>query len=348
VFYKIIVLTRSPYVEKLTKKLFGNNVEIVTEYSEMYGNIFLISGRAPFIKAKTIKEVINRFCGKGYICSAVNKRQCKILNTIYDISLLGDIYIQQINAFVLFNHSSTKDVEYYILNDTESLVINTQNDFELALVLKKKELNQAVLTKTIVNRIDEKRNIFIKSDSEKSICLIGHSQIDNWQLEALGDYKVRNCGIRGISSFEYEDYILKPELLNCKASAFIVMHGTNDIVYDFTINQIAESICKSISYIKQHNKNAPIYFISCIHVNGRIDRSNRLIDELNATLERKLHDVIWIDTLELDDEFGNLKREYTNDGLHLSEQGYTILEQIVGRAMKKNEKNCYYSGKSWI
>jgi lysophospholipase L1-like esterase len=73
-----------------------------------------------------------------------------------------------------------------------------------------------------------------------------------------------------------------------------------------------------------------------------------LIDELNATLERKLHDVIWIDTLELDDEFGNLKREYTNDGLHLSEQGYTILEQIVGRAMKKNEKNCYYSGKSWI
>lgn len=39
--------------------------------------------------------------------------------------------------------------------------------------------------------------------------------------------------------------------------------------------------------------------------------------------------VTWIDTDKLNDDWGNLKSDYTYDGLHLNEKGYKILKQII-------------------
>lgn len=140
---------------------------------------------------------------------------------------------------------------------------------------------------------------------------------------------MRNCGIRGISSFEYTDYILNSELLSCMEDIYVVMHGTNDIIYDYSFTQIAESISNTIRYIKEQRPSSKIYFLQCIHVNGRLDRNNRYIDSLNAYLKSCLCDIKWICTDALDDEFKNLKAEYTIDGLHLSEKGYKILQKII-------------------
>ena len=53
------------------------------------------------------------------------------------------------------------------------------------------------------------------------------------------------------------------------------------------------------------------------------------IDSLNAYLKNCLQDITWICTDAFDDEFKNLKAEYTIDGLHLSERGYELLQQIL-------------------
>lgn len=63
--------------------------------------------------------------------------------------------------------------------------------------------------------------------------------------------------------------------------------------------------------------------------NGRLDRSNKYIDYLNDYLKLNLKEITWIDTSDLDDEFGNLKAEYTIDGLHLSKEGYEVLKNII-------------------
>lgn len=65
------------------------------------------------------------------------------------------------------------------------------------------------------------------------------------------------------------------------------MHGTNDIVYNYSKEKIYESIMKSFKYILKYKPNAVILFISCIHINGRIDRNNKTIDELNTFLKQK-------------------------------------------------------------
>jgi len=132
---------------------------------------------------------------------------------------------------------------------------------------------------------------------------VGHSQLDQWNIKELCGNKVRNCGVSGISSFAYNEKILQQGKLNCETDVFIVMHGTNDIVYDYTMPQITQSISKTIDYINNCNPRAKIIFLSCAHLNGRMDRSNVLIDKLNEALQEELNlRVEWVDTSFLDDK----------------------------------------------
>lgn len=263
-------------------------------------------------------------CKKAYI--GVN---------LENLSFQKNSQVGVIPAFLVVDGS--KKISYFNLPEDESLVINTVNDFELALVLMKKRLGQRLLTENILSRIEEKLDIFTRCDSEDSICLVGHSQLDNWDCSKIAGLQVRNCGIRGISSVEYNQYILDKELLNCKANTYIVMHGTNDIVYPYSNEFIIKSISRTFDYITQRNPKAKIYFLTISNTNGRLDRSNKRIDQLNkqiiSAFSRKVH---IIETKSLSDEFGDLRSEYTLDGLHFSTEGYRLLMSIVEKALKQS------------
>ena len=263
--------------------------------------------------------------------TVVKTRTVKLPSTLSNISLLGNVHNEEKNVFVLFDGSSAY-VKHFELTPMESVVINSKNDFELTLILKKKELNAPILRKQILARIEEKKPVFA-SENKNGICLIGHSQIDFWGTETIKNHKVRNCGIAGISSKEYYDDILSKNLLSCSEDLYLVMHGTNDIVYELDMSEIVCSIQKTIDYIKERKQNAKIYFLECLTVNGRLDRSNKTVLKLNTELKQSLKDVTMITTSSLNDEYGLLKSEYTKDGLHLSDKGYEVLKKIVEEAM---------------
>lgn len=236
-------------------------------------------------------------------------------------------------AFII--DDGTDELSYFNIPEEESLVINTVNDFELGLVLMKKKLGRNLLTESILKRIEEKHDIFALCYDEDSVCLVGHSQFDNWECSEIAGLKVRNCGIRGISSVEYNRYILDKELLNCKAKTYIVMHGTNDIVYPYTDEFIIDSISHTFDYIVQRNPQAKIYFLTIANTNGRLDRSNKRIDQLNEKIISAFSQRVGIiSTKPLSDQFGDLCSEYTLDGLHFSSKGYEYLMSIVEEAIK--------------
>lgn len=318
---EIYILTNSEKVKTMCK-----GMKIISQIPNEYP-LFFISGRAAFLKCTTIENAISEY-KHGIYYSATNCRDIAFDNIESTISFLDCERNKPVNAF-LITDGTTENVNMFMLNQTESLVINRRNDFELALILKRKENNQIILKQSILDRIEEKKNVFQDKSNKNGICLVGHSQIDNWTVSLLGNYPVRNCGIRGISSFEFTDYILKSELLSCMEDIYVLMHGTNDIVYDYSFTQIAESINSTIQYIKKRRPTSRVYFLQCIHVNGRLDRNNKYIDSLNAYLKNCLQDITWICTDAFDDEFKNLKAEYTIDGLHLSERGYELLQQIL-------------------
>lgn len=332
IFEKIVVVTDS---KKIIDGVCGAKVSIENEM--LFDNglksncICILSGCAPLITPETLIRALSQFT-EGIMYSTVESEENEFLHPDQNISFRnGKKYASKINIFAFYNTNTenyTMDKHFaFKVELSESVVINNLNDFELALVLKKKELNKSILKNKILERIEEKKDVIMHANKNSSICLIGHSQLDLWEIDELAGYKVRNCGIEGISSFDYNDLILRKNLMDYSADAFILMHGTNDIVLKFAFEEILDSINKTVKYIKTNNKNSPIFFLSCMHVNGRIDRDNRKIDKFNESLYYKIKDqVVWVDTSFMDDEFGDLKKGFTTDGLHLSEKGYEELK----------------------
>ena len=337
-FTKVEIITNSSRIKDYCKKrkisVFNNSDEILKDDGEP---VFLLSGRAPCISSTTIRDVIGCFNEKNLFSSTEEPVFIRNLN---NSSFLSNFRQCEINAFCVIRGNSIDERGYafYPVKNSEGVVINTDNDFELALILKKKQINRPLVIQTIDKIIAEKQKLLSHPMEGKSICLIGHSQLDQWDIEEIAGYRVRNCAVSGISSFEYNKKIIKRDLLNCDANCFIVMHGTNDIVWDYTIEEIIASIGNTIKYIKKNNKEAPIIFISCIHVNGRLDRSNSRIDELNKRLYDYLgKKVVWVDTSFMDDTYGALNEKYTIDGLHISEIGYDVLRERIEKTMKELE-----------
>ena len=108
------------------------------------------------------------------------------------------------------------------------------------------------------------------------------------------------------------------------------MHGTNDIVYPYTDEFIVDRISQTFDYISQRNPKAKIYFLTISNTNGRLDRSNKRINQLNKRLISAFsQQVTIIETKPLSDIF-----EYILDGLHFSDEGYKHLKSVVEEAIK--------------
>lgn len=336
--FTTMILTDSKMISEKATEIFGDNIGICKLIPDNLQDFVLVSGRAIMLKANTIDTAI-QMSDQEILYSSAEQYAIEPENNMKYPSFLSNILIEfPINAFIVYSKNAVK-FKYFKINADEAVVINTRNDFELAVVLKKKEFNKAILTQSILTRISEKKEMFSQAGDESGICLIGHSQIDNWNINKLCDKTVRNCGIGGISSIEYKKYILDRNLLKCEENLYIVMHGTNDIVYDLTANQIADSIRETIKYIRKQKKGARIFFVSCLHINGRMDRNNLLINQLNDVLRRTLPDVQWIDCSVMDDKYGNLKQDYTIDGLHLSRYGYKKFKSIIEAAINGEGDN---------
>jgi hypothetical protein len=216
----------------------------------------------------------------------------------------------------------------YVDNQSERLLVDSENNFELALALLHKRNRSIWLKSMIQNRINEKKEILINY-VPCSVCLIGHSQFDQWSITKLGKYEIRNCGISGITSVEYLENIICNGLINLSADKILILIGTNDIVGLNSIEQVANNICRLIEEVKKHS-NAEIYYLESLFVNGRLDRDNISIDKMNQLVRNALDNkIVTIKTNRMNDSFGNLNYKYTTDGLHLNELGYSELLKIV-------------------
>lgn len=184
--------------------------------------------------------------------------------------------------------------------------------------------------------ISEKLLLFSVPFVEKNICLIGSSQLEQWKVNGIAGYKVCNCAVSGITSFEYNEKIIDKNLLACETNAFLVIHRTNGAFLDYTINEMVESIKKNIDYLKKINPTAPIIFLSCLHVNGRIDRNNSRIDVLNKALKKAFdNSAVWIETSFMDDRYGYLDEAYTTAVLYITEAVYAQLKEEIEKTIKR-------------
>lgn len=241
----------------------------------------------------------------------------------------GAIFIGKVKEYLEQKHFFGKRAKAYFMNKEDSIDIDDSLDFEIAITILNKKNKEENLIKAIKNRIQQKNELFYE---RKDITLIGNSLFDNWRIEKLNNNSVVNLGIAGISTKQYQKYILDENKIKYIANKTVIMTGTNDIVdKSLSFEGILNNINKLIEDLLKINKDIKIYFIEIPSIAFRMDRNKEEIFKLNEYLKNNLDESIkYIEVNKyMTDDFKNLKLEYTYDGLHFNEEGYKILEKIL-------------------
>lgn len=131
-------------------------------------------------------------------------------------------------------------------------------------------------------------------------------------------------------------------VVSLKPSKLFILLGINDIWEGGSVDEYIDRYKKLISEIKAGTNGSKIYVESILPVSEfAMERnkqiSNKIIDEANNKI-RTMAQEIGINYIDvnsaLKDNKGNLRAEYTNDGVHLIDYYYTIWTDILEKYMK--------------
>lgn len=159
------------------------------------------------------------------------------------------------------------------------------------------------------------------------ICLLGDSLIEYWTIKTILDRKCFNAGVGDATT---EDVLeqLNNDLLNGTFKIIILILGTNDVKYKYTLQQTVENLLRIFAVLYKKYPDSKIIYFQIPPVNGRWDRTNFKIEELNTTILSKLPSYITTFKLEiLKNLKGKLDNRYTYDGLHFNQQAYKLIEK---------------------
>lgn len=245
----------------------------------------------------------------------------------------GAIFIAKPTAYLEQKHFyGVKSLAYFMDKDV-SIDIDDRKDFEYFYFIMQQRQQKKLQLDRIRIRILSKKELFTQNTD---ITLVGHSILDQWQLQSLNGKSVCNLGFSGISAKEYLAEIIDKGIIKTLGNDVIVMLGTNDLTRDGETN---ESICRAIqdliAKLKAIRSDINIYFLEITPVAFRAERSNEKIIALNQLLKASLTNVIWIDLYQaFCDQYGKLVMEFTTDGLHLNAKGYEKLTAILEQEIK--------------
>lgn len=192
----------------------------------------------------------------------------------------------------------------------------------------------------VVTKIKEKEIV------PENIVFLGDSI--TWMYDLDKYYKGKRVVNSGISGDSTEDIIkdMNNRVYRYNPSKVFILIGTNDITDKKTKEQIVDNIQIIIDYIQKNRPKCKIYLESIYPINNTNDqkinkkmvsiRNNEFIKEINDELKQisEKSNITYINLYdEIVDKEGNLKIEYTKEGLHISEKGYekitTILKKYI-------------------
>ena len=176
---------------------------------------------------------------------------------------------------------------------------------------------------------------------EPDIIFIGDSIVEYCPLQELvGTTKtIVNRGIRGYQTGLLLDN-LDAHLYGDAVDQIVLLIGTNDIGKDVSMNETLDNLERVIQSIAREYPLSQIKLVSILPVNEGEEykqtvyiRTNEKIREWNQAFESLAAAYIQVDFVpiydSLTDSEGQLKKDYTTDGLHLSVAGYQVLSEAL-------------------
>lgn len=176
---------------------------------------------------------------------------------------------------------------------------------------------------------------------EPDIIFIGDSIVECYPLqELLGTAKtIVNRGIRGYQTKLLLEN-LDAHLYGGAVDQIVLLIGTNDIGKDVPMNEALDNLERVIQSIARNYPLSQIKLLSILPVNEGEKykqtvyiRTNEKIREWNQAYEALTSAYMQVDFVPVYDSLidteGQLKKDYTTDGLHLSVAGYQALSEAL-------------------
>lgn len=181
----------------------------------------------------------------------------------------------------------------------------------------------------------EKLKEFSRNNQTCQVLFLGDSLIDLFDVNryfAL-DCSIINRGISGITTAFLQNN-LDIILGNTSPKSIFILIGTNDLGQGDSPLSVYADISELCSDLKKHYPEVELKIISILPTNENSNyqetvsqRTNERIEQLNQLLQG-LENISFLDvSTSLSDRTGQLRKEYTVDGLHLSELGYQVFAQ---------------------
>lgn len=176
---------------------------------------------------------------------------------------------------------------------------------------------------------------------EPDVIFIGDSIVEYYPLQELfGTAKtIVNRGIRGYQTKLLLEN-LDAHLYGDAVDQIVLLIGTNDIGKDIPMNEALDNLERVIQSIARDYPLSQIKLLSILPVNEGerykqtvYIRTNEKIREWNQAYEALASAYMQVDFVpvydSLTDTEGQLKKDYTTDGLHLSVAGYQVLSEAL-------------------
>ena len=142
IFDQIIVVTDSKKIKKTLENEKRINVQSDFIFPQFDSVICILSGRAVMLRSTTVKKAYSSFHG-GIMYSSTAGEEFDFLTPGSFKSFVSSYNSRPENVFAFYRVKDgkieNKSIATFHLNSNEAVVINTVNDFELSIVLKKKE-----------------------------------------------------------------------------------------------------------------------------------------------------------------------------------------------------------------
>ncbi len=169
---------------------------------------------------------------------------------------------------------------------------------------------------------------------DENVVFFGDSITSGYKIEEF--YPKNNVINSGTGGDTTEDLLERMEdVYKYNPSKVFILIGINDLNRGKSIDEILDNIQRIVNNIKTNREYTNIYIESVYPINRNVfedkdysfnnDISNDTIKELNDRLSNlcKENSIQYVDVYNnLIDSEGNLKKDYTKEGLHLTDLGY--------------------------
>jgi CubicO group peptidase (beta-lactamase class C family)/lysophospholipase L1-like esterase len=176
--------------------------------------------------------------------------------------------------------------------------------------------------------------------TSQDIVFLGNSLTENgkWS-EYFPTQKIVNRGIGGDEALGIYDRLF--QILPERPGKIFLQTGANDVSHDLSVDSIVERIALVVDKIRKESPDTKLYLQGSLPINESFNRYKKLSGktDLFPELSRRLSELAasrnipFINLFPLFTQQGTnlLRKELTNDGLHLNAKGYEIWSKALAQ-----------------